>query len=87
MILNRQQLWTLWVGLGLFVAAFVWDACFSGEQNLMRYKKTIESHLHKIEDKVNASLTDKDFINHRLKNRFSDISKIDSFEATILPFT
>ena len=66
MILNRRQLWILWIGLGLFLMAFVWHAYFSGEQNLMRYKAKIEKHLHKVEAKADRVMQDMEFINNRL---------------------
>ena len=83
MILNRRQLWILWIGLGLFVAAFVWDACFSGEQNLVRYKNLIESHLHGIEADADVILKNKEFIDHRLRDKFTatifkeDLTKLE----------
>ena len=52
MVFNKHQLTILWVGLGLFTAAFIWDSLFSGERNLVRYKNTLESYLHKIEKKA-----------------------------------
>ena len=85
MILNRRQLWFLWVGLGLFVAAFVWDAGFSDEQNLARYKSSIENHLHRVEANADKVLTNKQVINNRLRERFAstilkeDFTKLQAF--------
>ena len=73
MILNRRQLLILWVGLGLFVAAFVWDALFSGERNLARYKNSIEGALHNSEKAVEKTLADKEFIDRRLQSTMSGI--------------
>ncbi len=84
MVFNKHQLTILWVGLGLFTAAFIWDSLFSGERNLVRYKNTLESYLHKIEKKANNVLSDKDFLDRRLKGTLAgsafkaDLLKIDS---------
>ena len=85
-VLNRRQLLILWVGLGLFVSAFIWDALFSGENNLMRYKNTIENYLHKTEKRANDILNDKNFIDRRLKEKMAggafkeDLQKLDSLQ-------
>jgi two-component system, NtrC family, nitrogen regulation sensor histidine kinase NtrY len=86
MILNRRQLWILWLGVGLFVMAFVWHGYFSGEQNLERYQSTIENHLHKMERKADAILSDKDFIDQRLQEQFvgtdfkKDFTRLDNLK-------
>ena len=85
-VLNRRQLLILWVGLGLFVSAFIWDALFSGENNLKRYKNTIENYLHTTEKRANAVLADKNFIDRRLKEKMAggvfkeDLQKLDSLQ-------
>ena len=80
MILNRRQLWILWIGLGLFIMAFVWHAYFSDEQNLNRYKATIEGHLHEMESKADKVLTDTVFIDHRLQEQFAGTDFKKDFE-------
>lgn len=67
MTLNKNQLIYLWIGLGLFVAAFMWDAYFSKDNNSERYKNIIEKYLHKAEYEVNQLLEDKTFINNLQK--------------------
>lgn len=92
MIFKKHQLTILWVGLGLFIAAFVWDSLFSGERNLQRYKSTIESNLHSIEHKVNVVLSNRDFIERRLNNVMTgsifkaDLHKIDSLKREVFNF-
>jgi two-component system, NtrC family, nitrogen regulation sensor histidine kinase NtrY len=87
MILNRQQLWILWIGLGLFVLAFAWHAYFSDEQNLKGYKASIERQLHKIEGHADAVMADTGFINHRLNEEFAgsnfkkDFEKVDGLNG------
>ena len=75
MILEKKQLWFLWIGLGLFIAAFAWDSFFSSERNIERYKTTIEEYLHKqeaeIEDIFSSNgkvLNDPHFMERRLMN-------------------
>ena len=69
MILERKQLWILWIGLCLFLAAFGWDNYFSGERNIQRYKLTIEGHLHAQEMDADAILEQDSFIIRRLEGR------------------
>ena len=66
MILDRKQLWILWIGLGLLIAAFIWDAMFSGERNTYRYRDMIEDNLQKQEKVVDAVINDSAFIERRL---------------------
>ena len=66
MILDRKQLWILWIGLGLFISAFIWDAVFSGERNVYRYRYIIEKNLQEQERAVEDILNDKAFIERRL---------------------
>lgn len=80
MILNRRQLWILWIGLGLFIMAFVWHAYFSGDQNLMRYKATIEEHLHNVEAKADIVLEDSEFIDNVLKEKYANPNFKKDFE-------
>ncbi len=83
-VLNQRQLIILWVGLGLFVTAFVWDGLFSGERNLGRYKSVLENYLHTHEKRANLILNDDDFIDRRLNNVMAggwykiDLLKLDS---------
>ncbi len=66
MILDRKQLWILWIGLGLFIAAFIWDAVFSGERNVYRYRSIIEKNLQAQEKAVDEVINDKPFIERRM---------------------
>ena len=66
MILDRKQLWILWIGLGLFISAFIWDAVFSGERNVYRYKYLIERNLQAQERAAEETLNDNAFIDRRL---------------------
>jgi two-component system, NtrC family, nitrogen regulation sensor histidine kinase NtrY len=66
MILNRQQLKLLWIGIALFISAFAWDSYFSGEGNIGRYKSEIERYLHKVEQKADEVMSDNEFIERRL---------------------
>jgi two-component system, NtrC family, nitrogen regulation sensor histidine kinase NtrY len=66
MILDRKQLWILWIGLGLLITAFIWDAVFSGERNLYRYRDMIENNLLRQEAVVEDVMNDKAFIERRL---------------------
>lgn len=78
MILDRKQLWILWIGLGLFLAAFGWDYYFSGYRNIQRYKTTIEKHLHKQEVAADDVLSQDSFILRRLAGRIDHAAmKID----------
>ena len=92
MILHRQQLKLLWIGLGLFIAAFAWDAYFSGEGNIRRYKRVIEHYLHNEEQKANVVMGDKAFIERRLLgsrlgNRYEqDLKKTESLRSEIFNF-
>ena len=87
MILERKQLWLLWIGLGLFLAAFGWDHYFSGDRNIQRYKSTIEQHLHVQEAAADAILQQDSFIQRRLEGRIDyaamkiDVAKTDSLKA------
>jgi two-component system, NtrC family, nitrogen regulation sensor histidine kinase NtrY len=69
MILERKQLWILWIGLCLFLAAFGWDNYFSGDRNIQRYKLTIEGHLHAQEIEADGILEQDSFITRRLEGR------------------
>jgi two-component system, NtrC family, nitrogen regulation sensor histidine kinase NtrY len=90
MILERKQLWILWIGLCLFLAAFGWDHYFSGDRNIQRYKTTIESDLHHQEIAADHVLEQDSFIQRRLEGRSDratiklDVLKTDSLKA--LPF-
>jgi two-component system, NtrC family, nitrogen regulation sensor histidine kinase NtrY len=92
MILNRKQLKLLWIGLGLFIAAFAWDAYFSGDGNMHRYKDSIERFLHTTEKRADVVMSDKAFIDRRLMdsrigNRYEqDLKKTDSLSAEIFNF-
>ena len=66
MILDRKQLWTLWLGLALLISAFVWDSIFTGERNVYRYKEMIEANLQQQERAVETVINDKPFIERRL---------------------
>jgi two-component system, NtrC family, nitrogen regulation sensor histidine kinase NtrY len=90
MILERKQLWILWTGLSLFLAAFGWDYYFSGDRNVQRYKSTIEHYLHNQEIAADNILKQDSFIQRRLEGRTdpnamkTDIPLTDSLKA--LPF-
>jgi two-component system, NtrC family, nitrogen regulation sensor histidine kinase NtrY len=78
MILDRKQLWILWIGLGLFLAAFGWDHYFSGDRNIQRYKETIEASLHQQEASADKLFQEEAFIQRRLEGRTdSDALKMD----------
>jgi two-component system, NtrC family, nitrogen regulation sensor histidine kinase NtrY len=66
MALDRKQLWILWIGMGLLIAAFVWDALYSGERNVIRYRDMIESDLQKQEKAIESVMDDKAFIERRI---------------------
>jgi two-component system, NtrC family, nitrogen regulation sensor histidine kinase NtrY len=79
MILEKKQLFILWTGLCLFLAAFGWDHYFSGDRNVQRYKSTIEAHLHRQEVAADELLQQDSFLQSRLKRHTGlDISKTDS---------
>lgn len=92
MIFKKNQLTILWVGLGLFIAAFIWDSVFSGENNLIRYRNTLESNLHITEQKANILFSDKDFVDRRLKDVMAgsvfktDLLKVDSLKKESFNF-
>jgi two-component system, NtrC family, nitrogen regulation sensor histidine kinase NtrY len=69
MILERKQLWLLWIGLCLFLAAFSWDHYFSGDRNVQRYKSTIERYLHQQEKAADDIFEQDSFLIHRLEGR------------------
>ncbi|MBL7817373.1 MAG: HAMP domain-containing histidine kinase [Saprospiraceae bacterium] len=66
MILDRKQLWILWIGLGLLIAAFIWDAVFSGERNIYRYRDTIQNYLQTQEKVVDEIMNDSGFVIRRM---------------------
>jgi two-component system, NtrC family, nitrogen regulation sensor histidine kinase NtrY len=79
MILERKQLWILWIGLCLFLAAFGWDSYFSGNRNIQRYKSTIENHLHQQELAADDILQQDSFIMHRMEaHNDRNVSKADA---------
>ncbi len=86
MILDRKQLLILWIGLGLLTAAFLWDAIFSGERNVYRYRDMIESNLQQQERAVDVIMNDTLFIERRLNTIFSggqfdaDIIRVDALQ-------
>ena len=86
MILDRKQLWILWIGLGLFISAFIWDAVFSGERNIYRYKYSIEKNLQAQERAVEKVLDDNAFIDRRINAVMSgaafeqDINRVEALE-------
>ena len=89
MILDKKQLWILWIGLGLFLAAFGWDFYFSGDRNIQRYTETIEASLHKQEAAADKLFQDDAFIQRRLEgkidaNAASDLARTESLGN--LPF-
>jgi hypothetical protein len=90
MILERKQLWLLWIGLGLFLAALGWDNYFSGDRNIQRYKAIIEQDLHVQEAKADEILKRDSFIQRRVQGRIDkealklDIALTETFKA--LPF-
>jgi two-component system, NtrC family, nitrogen regulation sensor histidine kinase NtrY len=92
MILNRKLLKLLWIGLGLFIAAFAWDAYFSGDGNMRRYKASIESYLHATEQRADAVMNDQEFIGRRLMdsrlgNRYEqDLKKTELLRTEIFNF-
>ncbi len=74
MILERKQLWILWIGLCLFLAAFSWDHYFSGDRNIQRYKTTIEANLHEQERAADAIFKQDSFLIHRLEGRIDNFA-------------
>jgi two-component system, NtrC family, nitrogen regulation sensor histidine kinase NtrY len=92
MVLNRKLLKLLWIGLGLFIAAFAWDAYFSGDGNMRRYKTAIESYLHATEKRADAVMADAEFIGRRLQgsrvgNRYEqDLKKTEALRNEIFNF-
>ena len=83
MILDKKQLWILWIGLGLFLAAFGWDSYFSGDRNIQRYTATIEASLHKQEAAADKLFQDDAFIERRLEGKTdvgatSDLARTES---------
>ena len=89
MILDKKQLWILWIGLGLFLAAFGWDSYFSGDRNIQRYTTTIEAALHQQEAAADKLFQDDAFIQRRLEgkidaNTASDLARTESLGN--LPF-
>lgn len=88
--INQRQLIILWVGLGLFISAFIWDGLFSGDRNLTRYKNTLEQYLHANEFKADMILADNGFVQRRVANVMAgsgfkqDLLKLDSLK--LLPF-
>lgn len=62
MILQKQRLLFLWVGIFSFIAAFVWSMLYKDEANTVRYKNQIENYLHREEKKADKILEDRDFI-------------------------
>ncbi len=65
-MLDRKQLWILWIGLGLFISGFIWDAVFSGERNVYRYRYMIEKNLQNQEREVEDIFNDTAFMDRRL---------------------
>ncbi len=90
MILERKQLWILWIGLCLFLAAFGWDHYFSGDRNIQRYKSTIESSLHRQEIAADKVFLKDSFLQRRVEEHIdraavkTDILTMDSLKG--LPF-
>ena len=71
MNLEKNQLWTLWFGLGLFIAAFIWDGAFSLGNNTERYRNLLEKNLHQQERDAEAVLSDNAFVERRLTDKFT----------------
>lgn len=65
MILDRKQLLILWLGLGLLTVAFCWDAAFTGDRNIYRYRDMIQNNLQQQERLVEDVMNDKGFIERR----------------------
>lgn len=76
MTLNKNQLIYLWVGLGLFLMAFIWDGYLSNTKNIERYKSSIESYVHKNEKKANTVFEDKNLIKNLIDENVSPASKL-----------
>jgi signal transduction histidine kinase len=82
MILDKKQLWILWTGLGFFILAFIWDAIFTGDRNLERYQRTIQSNLNAYERAAEAVMRDTAFIERRLRVSINHL-KLDEDIARI----
>jgi two-component system, NtrC family, sensor kinase len=66
MIIIQPKFTLLGISAVLFIAAFVWDAHYSGDVNLRRYKASIESYLHATEKRADIVISDEGFIRRRL---------------------
>ena len=78
-MIEKKQFIGLLVGLGLFLTAFIFHEVLSGNTNVRRYKKTIESYLWEQESEVNRLMADTAFINTGLKGQHS-LSKMEEFQ-------